>query len=144
MAAKVEVNLKTKELAAKINNPATWKYAASEWHRLYRQYVPYAEGMLYNSIKINADKNGATITHTVPYAHYMYEGVVYGPSVPIMQGGVPTGYFTPVDIKHNTGRALTYSKLYSGKATRHWDEAAMATQLPLLEESVGKFIKSKL
>ena len=140
----VEIKLKTKELAAKLDDAGTWTYAASEWHRLYRQYVPYAEGMLYNTIRITGSKGHAEITHTVPYAHYMYEGVIYGPSVPIMQGGVPTGYFTPVDIKHNTGRPITYSKLYSGKATRHWDEAAMATQLPLLEESVGKFIKAKL
>ena len=140
----VEIKLNTKVLAARLENAATWIYAAEEWHRLYRQYVPYAEGMLYNSVKINASKKGATITHTVPYAHYLYEGVVYSPSVPIMHGGVVTGYFTPVDKKNNTGRALTYSKLYSGKATRHWDEAAKPTQMPLLEQAVGNYIKAKL
>lgn len=140
----VEIKLNTKVLAAKLENAATWIYAAEEWHRLYRQYVPYKEGMLYNSIKINASKKGATITHTVPYAHYLYEGVVYGPSVPIMHGGVPTGYFSPVSPKNNTGRSLTYSKLYSGKATRHWDEAAKPTQMPLLEESIAKYIEAKL
>lgn len=140
----VETNLRTRELLSRLESPEVWQYAASEWHRLYRQYVPFREGLLYSTVNITAEKNSAQIEHTVPYAHYMYEGVVYGPSVPIMQGGVPTGFFSPQIPKRNTGRELAYSTLYSGKATRHWDEAAMPTQLPLLEQSVADYIAAKL
>lgn len=141
---KVDVKLKTRELKAKLEDPALWQYAASEWHKFYRQYVPYKEGALYKIVNITADRCHAQIEHTSPYSHYMYEGVVYGPSIPIMHGGAVTGYFSPKTPKHSTGRALTYSTLYSGKATKHWDEAAMATQLPLLEQSVAGYINSKL
>lgn len=144
MAYTVEANLKTAEIKAQLDDTSVWLYAASEWHRLYRQYVPYREGALYSSVSITGKGNTAQITHTVPYAHYIYEGVVYGPSVPIMQGGAPTGYFSPKTPKNNTGRALTYSTLYSGKATKHWDVAAQATQLPLLVQSVENYIKAKL
>ena len=144
MAVTIKANLKTRELAGKMNDPAVWLYAANEWHRLYRQYVPYKEGMLYNSVTYNCEQGKATVTHTVPYAHYLYEGVVYEPSVPIMQGATVTGYFTPVDKKTSSGRSLTYSTLYSGKATKHWDEAAKATQMPLLEKSVKAYIEGRL
>lgn len=144
MAIRVEANLRTKDLVAQLNDSALWLYAAQEWHRLYRQYVPYREGMLYNSVVYSAENGQATITHTVPYAHYIYEGVVYGPSVPIMQGGTVTGYFSPKTPKTSTGRALTYSTLYSGKATKHWDQAAKATKLPLLEKAIDGYIKAKL
>lgn len=140
----VEVNLRTRELLEKLESPELWRYAASEWHRLYRQYVPYQEGALYSNIIITADRGKAQIEHTVPYAHYIYEGKVYGPSIPIMQGGAPTGYFSPKTPKHSTGKALTYSTVYSGKATKHWDVAAIPTQLPLLEQSIENYIKVKL
>lgn len=140
----VEVKLRTRELLEKLESPELWRYAASEWHKLYRQYVPYKEGALYANVNITADRNTAQIEHTVPYAHYMYEGVVYGPNVPIMHGGAVTGYFSPKEPKNNTGRALTYSTVYSGKATKHWDVAAMPTQLPLLEQSIESYIKAKL
>lgn len=136
----VEVKLNTRVLGAKLESAETWTYAAEEWHRLYRDYVPYREGALYGNIKIVAKKNAATIVHTVPYAHYLYEGVVYA----ITHGGVPTGYFLPKTPKNNTGRALTYSTLYAGKATRHWDEAAKPTRMPLLLRSLEAHIKAKL
>ena len=141
---KVEAHLKTAQLLGRINAPEVWTYAASEWHKLYRQYVPYRNGALYSSVSITAQKGTATITHTAPYANYLYNGVVYGPSVPIKQNGVITSWFSPKAPKHSTGRAMTYSTLFSGKATKHWDEAAKATQLPLLNASVEAYLKNNL
>ena len=119
-----------------------WTYAASEWHRLYREYVPFREGVLYNQVNITGGKSKGTIEHTAPYAHYIYEGVVYGPNVPITQGGVIVGYFSPEAPKHSTGQQMTFSRMFSAKASRHWDEAARPTQLPMLIQSVQKFVNS--
>lgn len=47
-----------------------WKFAATEWHRLYEDYVPYRSGQLYKNVRIEPGK----ITHVVPYAHRNYVG----------------------------------------------------------------------
>lgn len=115
-----------------------WTFAATEWHRLYRPYVPFREGALYGQVNISGGDSVGTIEHTVPYAHYAYEGLVYGPNVPISQGGAIVGYFSPVAPKHPTGRMLQFS----GMGSRHWDEAAKPTQLPALVRSLQAFVDS--
>ena len=87
---------------------------------------------------ISGGNGEGTVEHTVPYAHYMYEGIAYGPNVPITQGGAVVGYFSPVAPKHPTGGMLHYS----GMGSRHWDEAAKPTQLPMLVRSLQAFVDS--
>lgn len=55
---------------SKVRSNAFWTFAATEWHRLYSPYVPYREGMLYNTVRITPKQ----IEHVVPYARYIYEG----------------------------------------------------------------------
>lgn len=52
------------------NDRGFWTYAASEWHRLYSDYVPMDEGTLTNSVIIRPKE----IEHTAPYAQYQYNG----------------------------------------------------------------------
>lgn len=47
-----------------------WTFAAEEWHRLYKDYVPMRMGYLYQQVEFDV----GTITHTVPYARRMYYG----------------------------------------------------------------------
>lgn len=136
------VNIDIKGHMDRVRSEKFWTFAASEWHRLYRQYVPFREGALYNTVNITGGDGNGTIEHTVPYAHYIYEGIAYGPNVPITQGGEVVGYFSPVSPKHPTGKLLRFSTMYSGKASRHWDEAAKPTQLPLLVKSLQAFVDS--
>lgn len=121
-----------------VRSPAFWKYAASEWHRLYRPYVPFKEGALYGTVNIKGGALTGTIEHTVPYAHYMYEGRVMGPNVPIMQAKRVVGYFSPTKPKHYTGAAIHYS----GMGCAHWDEAARPTQFPILIQSLQNYVNS--
>lgn len=132
------VNVNIQAHMSKVQGEKLWTYAASEWHRLYRPYVPFKEGTLYNSVNISGGNNEGTIEHTAPYAHYAYEGMVMGPNVPITQGGVVVGFFSPVAPKHYTGAMLHFS----GMGSRHWDEAAAPTQLPLLIQSLQGFVDS--
>lgn len=89
-----------------IRDPVFWTYAASEWHRLYSPYVPRAEGVLMNTVTIQPKE----IIHTVPYAHYQYEG------------------------------HFNFRKDKNPKASRHWDKAAKPTEEKKLIQSLQKYI----
>ena len=132
----VEINIQGH--LGRVEGEKFWTYAGSEWHRLYRPYVPFKEGALYNTVNITGGGNNAIIEHTVPYAHYAYEGEVYGPNVPIMQGGAIAGFYSPIKPKHPTGKMLHFS----GMGSRHWDEAARPTQFPMLVQSLQAFVDS--
>lgn len=133
-----EVHINTRGHINRVRSEKFWAYGASEWHRLYRPYCPFREGALYGQVNITGGNGEGTIEHTAPYAHYQYEGEAYGPNVPISQGGAIVGYFSPVTPKHPTGKMLKYT----GMGTRHWDQAARPTQLPLLLQSLQRFVDS--
>ena len=132
------VNIDIQGHLSKVQGEKFWTYAGSEWHRLYRPFCPFREGALYNQVNITGGGGNAVIEHTVPYAHYLYEGEVYGPNVPIMQGGEVVGYFSPKAPKHPTGKMLHYS----GMGSRHWDEAAKPSMFLLLIQSLQGFVES--
>ena len=118
-----------------MQDKAFWTFAASEWHRLYSPYVPSGDsGNLRDQVVITPGE----IEHTVPYAHYQYEGLVYGPNYPISENGRIVGYFSPPH-KKPTGAKLKYS---NPKASAHWDQAAAGTQLPNLITSLQDYIDS--
>ena len=96
-------------------------FAASEWHKFYQKYVPVQSGAMYSAVEIRPWE----IEHTSPYAHYQYEGKVYGPNSPRGRK------------KHPTGGKLHYT---SGTATDHWDQKAAQTQMDKLEQSLAAFI----
>lgn len=85
------------------------------------KYVPFREGGLaYDTRKIESDK----IIYNAPYAHYMYEGLVMGPNIPIKENGKIVGWFSPPKkFKHYTKAKIKYHKdaghPYAGP---HWDE----------------------
>ena len=70
ISLKVTSNIDIPAHMKPIREPAFWKYAASEWHRLYEPYVPMQTGMLKDTVDIRPNE----IEHTVPYARYQYEG----------------------------------------------------------------------
>ena len=131
------VKIDARGMADKLeNDKAFWKFAASEWHRLYAPYVPFESGTLRDSVTIKPK----TITHRAPYAHYQYTGEVYGPKPPITQNGVQVGFFsTPNRPKHKTGGKLKYK---NPKAAAKWDQAAAPTQKPKLVSSLQAYIDS--
>lgn len=138
MGIVVETHINIQGHLSRVEGTKFWTYAATEWHRLYRPWCPFKEGMLYNTVNISGGGSAGTIEHTVPYAHYAYEGQVYGPNVPISQGGAVVGFFSPIAPKHPTGGMLHFS----GMGSRHWDEAAAPSQVPLLVRSLQAFVDS--
>lgn len=99
-----------------------WTFAASEWHRLYAPFVPMDTGQLLRQVNIVPGQ----ITHTAPYARYIYHGEIYGPNYPIRQGGRVVGYYSPRGRrKHPTGRRMRFR---NPQASARWDKAAEPTQ----------------
>ena len=136
---KVEVD--AVKVANSIVNDKMGLFAATEWHRLYKDYVPMETGALYNNVSIEPWE----ITHTVPYAHYAYEGKVFSPSIPITEGAYTAGYFSPPGKpKKKTGRTLKFSKAQHPKATAKWDKAAEAVQLTKLVRALQEFVDKKV
>lgn len=99
--------------------------------------VPFRQGALQSSasIGVNADE----IMWNTPYAHYLYEGKVYGPNIPIYDKitGELTGFCSPPS-KKPTGKQLEYHHL---GATDHWFEEAKEQHIDdwikLVKETVG-------
>lgn len=83
--------------------------------------IPFQQGALRNSVNYPQGIYGGEIEYNTPYAHYQYEGIVYGPNIPIrdVQGNI-TGWYSPPK-KNPTGRPLQYHTEGTGD---HWFEKA--------------------
>ena len=113
---KVKVDISPAKILAKRGlggDKAAQKYLASEVKRLSDPYVPFQQGMLKNRVTIAGD--GSYLVYTQPYAHYQYEGVVYGPNY--TNGDI---FWSGDAPKKPTGKKLTYN----GGPMRgpHWDK----------------------
>lgn len=131
------------ELGAYAKSDEFGLFAASEWHRLYTPYIPFDSGAM---ALMYVTFDPWVITHTAPYAHYQYEGEVYGANIPVTNGnGDIERYFSQADKKkHPTGRQITYQKDGHPKASAKWDEAAKSTQLPKLCRTLSKQLARKI
>lgn len=103
---------------------------AGEVARQCDPYVPMQSGTLKNSVQIAPD--GSEIVYNQPYAHYQYEGKVYGPNIPTKDGG----FFSPVAPKHETGAELDYHGAPMRGA--HWDKRMMADHADEVVDAVAR------
>lgn len=90
--------------------------------------IPFQQGALIGSVEYPDGIYGGTIqwggaSVGVPYAHYLYEGIKYGPNIPIKdsQGNI-TGWYSPPS-KHPTGEKLKYHPEGTERGD-HWFEKA--------------------
>ena len=99
------------------------------------KYVPIDEGNLRSNVSLTSD----TITYKSPYAHYMYEGLVMGPNVPLTRKGVeePIGWFSPIKPKYYTGKIIKYKKAGTGD---HWDKRMKSAEITQVMREVQEFI----
>lgn len=85
--------------------------------------VPFRTGTLKHSAITASAIGDGMIVYATPYARYLYYGEVYGPNIPIFEGGELAGFFSPPH-KYPTGRPLTYNGAPDRDA--YWFERAMA------------------
>lgn len=109
------------------------KYLASEVKRFSDPYTPMQQGMLQ---KATIASDGSTIIYTAPYAHYQWEGVVYGPNYTngerFWSGKAP---------KTPTGKAISYSG--APMRGKQWTLRMMADKSKDIERSMDAFFKQK-
>ena len=93
-------------------------------------FVPKENGALRRSTIVT--HQSISWGRGLPYAHYQYEGDIYGPNFPIIKGGRIVGWYSkPGMTKHPTGRKMSayvgndwlgYHFGYSEPGTEHhWD-----------------------
>jgi len=100
------------------------------------KYVPIDTG----DLRSNVITTSHTITYASPYAHYMYEGKVMGPNIPLTRKGVsePIGWFSPKGKpKHYTGANINYKKAGTGD---HWDKRMVSAEIKQVIAEVQAFI----
>lgn len=107
--------------------------------RFIEPWVPMNEGILEQEIMITPE----FVDYIMPYAHYMYEGIVYGPNIPIYEEGEIVGYWSPPH-KSPTGAMINYDKERHKLATHHWDQAAMAAKGDVFVKQVEDILKRRL
>lgn len=99
------------------------------------KYVPRDTGDLASNVELTAD----SITYKSPYAHYMYEGRVMGPNIPITMKGVdePIGWFSPKGKpKQYTGKKITYHTAGTGP---HWDKRMKSAEIKQVVKETQAF-----
>ena len=101
--------------------------------------IPFQQGALRNSVNYPEGIYGGEIEWNTPYAHYQYEGEVYGPNIPIYDAqGSLTGFWSPPN-KKPTGRPIHY---HTDGTTDHWFEKSKEKNLQswvdLVRKTVGK------
>lgn len=78
------------------------KYIDGECIRLMEMYTPRLNGALINSASTGSVVGGGVIQQAGPYAHYLYEGILFVSSV------TGSSWAKKDEIKVPTGKALQY------------------------------------
>ena len=109
------------------------KYLASEVKRFSDPYTPMQQGILQKAT-IAAD--GSSITYTAPYAHYQWEGIVYGPNYTngerFWSGKAP---------KTPTGKPISYSG--APMRGKQWTLRMLADKSEDVKRSLDAYIRQK-
>ena len=117
-------------------NGRVQKFFTATCYRHMDKYVPKDTGDLRSNVSLTSD----SITYKSPYAHYMYEGKVMGPNIPITQKGVPfpVGYYSPKGrAKHYTGADIEYHTSGTG---HHWDERMKSAEMNQVVKEVQYYM----
>lgn len=144
----ITVHVDTSELERRLGAAITpddqfMLYAHQQFAKYCEPYVPKESGTLAQTVDITPN----AVEWKQPYAHYQYEGEIYGPNIPIRDKatGMIVGYFSQPGVKKTpTGRPLTYSKEVNPNATDHWDVPAMAAHMQDLLTDIGKYITDRI
>lgn len=117
----------------------TTKYMVKRCADYMDKYVPYRSGGLaYDTRKIE----GNLIIYDAPYAHYMYEGLVMGPNIPIKEGDTVVGWFSPKGkAKSYTGKTITYKSSAGHEyAGPRWDKRMWTAEKHDLIKEIQDYI----
>ena len=108
-----------------------------------RPYVPASPNrILENSAQLSTEIGSGLVVYNTPYAHFQDEGIVYSPNIPIYDGGVLVGFFSPPGRrKYPTDRELTYDKAQNPLAGSHFFERSKADNCKKWVEGANRVAK---
>lgn len=115
-------------------------FMATTAARFMDPYVPAKNLVLAQNIRITADDEAGHVIYNSPYAHYQYMGVVYGPNIPIKDGDMVVGFWSPPH-KTPTNRKLKYSTFRHPLATDHWDKAMVTARKDDLAKTFENYLR---
>lgn len=104
------------------------------------KYVPFYNGTLaYDTRTIETDK----IVYNAPYAHYMYEGKVMGPNIPIKEDGIIVGWFSK-GPKYYTNKNIKYKPSAGHEyAGPYWDQRMWSAEKNAIIQEVQDYINTR-
>lgn len=145
MKIRVIDKINMKEATKTIQSDELWFFAANEWKRLVGPYVPRKTGTLMNTTDVKPKE----VCYRVPYARYMYNGILYvDPKYRV--GGFTSNngatWFSRPNVKKvSSGRSLRIGRGSNPKASKEWDKAAIKDKQDLLlAKSIQKWIDRNL
>lgn len=107
-------------------------------YRYMNKYVPFRAGS-GEHLRTKVDlSNPELIVYESIYAHYMYEGKVMGPNIPIKKNGVVVRYFSPKGRKHYTGKDIHYK---TPGTYDHWDEKMKDNDMTTIVSNLQKYVE---
>ena len=143
MKVSFDWNKSVREIAKeKLGGQQGMLFLAATVARFMDPYVPADNLVLAQNVTITADADVGHVTYNSPYAHYQWEGEVYGPNYPIMDGGEIMGFYSPPH-KTPTGRRLEYNTFRHPLATDHWDKAMMVARKDDLARTYEEYLKRR-
>lgn len=116
------------------------KYIDKACIRYMKPYTPARNMVLSQSAQKDTVIGSGEILQNTPYAHYQYEGVVYGPNFPQYENGILVGWKSPRK-KYRTSRELVYSKSKNPLAGKKWFERMKADHKKEILAGAQKLIK---
>lgn len=121
------------------NLQKTQEFVDSECMRLMTPYTPMRNGILYKSAMLGTVIGSGEIHQITPYARYQYYGKVYGPNIPVFEGGQLAGFFSPKGKKkYPTGKDLQYSTAKHPQAGPFWFKRMVADKKQVILRGAAK------
>lgn len=104
------------------------------------KYVPASQDEnLAKSVIVKTDE----IRYPGPYAHYMYEGRVMGPNIPVFDSKGNIVRWWSKAPKYYTGADIVYSIEVHPLATSHWDKKMWTAEREKIEKDVLEEIRRR-
>lgn len=147
VVARVEISVP--KILRRFENDEFRLFLTKEWRKFCDPYVPSSSSA---TLRQTVEIKPGLITYKMPYAHYMWNGIIYGPNLPIDADGNLVFPYDPSKVvgwrspkhKYPTGRRFNYSKDPNPKATDHWSDAAeRAGQKEKLIQSANKYLRGQ-
>ena len=118
------------------SNGRVQKFFSSTCAKHMDKYVPDGDTLVLRTNKVVKTDS---VIYKSPYAHYMWQGDVMGPNIPIKKNGVIQGWFSPKgQPKHYTGAKIQYH----GAGGPHWEQRMWSAEKNDVIREVERYMRN--